>query len=500
LKRKLPDKKINKKLKINVNIIILICILLFAAFIRIYFNPVDIDDAPITYRYARNIAEGNGFVYNQGERVLGTTTPLYTIILAFFNLLGVEIFFMSNLIGLLSSLVSIFLIYKILKDNKMEYVGLIAAFILAILNDFVIYTMNGMETSFYIMLILLTLYSYSRKKYYLSSFFAALTTLTRPDGLILAIVIFGHFLITKRKIPFKSAFLFVLTLLPWLIFAIIRFGSPLPQSLIGKQFQASIATIPFFLRILGFFFDRAYLILSIFFILGFLCIIKEKKLTIYATWFILYILGYILIGIDAYAWYFIPLVPIFVLFSAIGLQEIKLGLSKNRNKAVRFFGIIFPLAVCLILVPVSFLGIQHYKTKVDPNWKNYITVSQWLGENTDKNSTMMHGAIGYVGYLGKQRVIDSAFLVTKLPDNLNNDIIKQIYKRNYTAIYEYYRPDYVIYRNIDEVDKTEFPVWIGDNYYQIKNFTFKRTYIAEDLRFKISYDDYWAIYKRNDLK
>ncbi|MEW6648986.1 MAG: hypothetical protein AB1453_02220 [Chloroflexota bacterium] len=40
------------------------------------------DDTFITYRYARNIARGYGFVYNPGEGVLGTTTPLYTLLLA----------------------------------------------------------------------------------------------------------------------------------------------------------------------------------------------------------------------------------------------------------------------------------------------------------------------------------------------------------------------------------------------------------------------------------
>ena len=40
-----------------------------------------IDDSYITFRYARNILAGEGFVYNPGEAVLGTTTPLYTLIM-----------------------------------------------------------------------------------------------------------------------------------------------------------------------------------------------------------------------------------------------------------------------------------------------------------------------------------------------------------------------------------------------------------------------------------
>ena len=40
------------------------------------------DDAYITFRYAANLMSGAGFVFNNGERVLGTTSPLFAIILA----------------------------------------------------------------------------------------------------------------------------------------------------------------------------------------------------------------------------------------------------------------------------------------------------------------------------------------------------------------------------------------------------------------------------------
>ncbi len=40
------------------------------------------DDPYITYRYAHNLAAGKGFVYNPGEQVLSTTTPLFTLLLA----------------------------------------------------------------------------------------------------------------------------------------------------------------------------------------------------------------------------------------------------------------------------------------------------------------------------------------------------------------------------------------------------------------------------------
>jgi len=61
---------------------LILVIMLVALLARLIPGPRMIDDAFITFRYARNIVHGLGFVYNAGERVLGTTTPLYTLLMA----------------------------------------------------------------------------------------------------------------------------------------------------------------------------------------------------------------------------------------------------------------------------------------------------------------------------------------------------------------------------------------------------------------------------------
>src|SRR5438093_3627463 len=57
--------------------------------VRLHVGPLTIDDAFITYRYARNFAEGLGLVYNPGQAVLGTTTPLYALMMAALYRFGV---------------------------------------------------------------------------------------------------------------------------------------------------------------------------------------------------------------------------------------------------------------------------------------------------------------------------------------------------------------------------------------------------------------------------
>jgi hypothetical protein len=58
------------------------------------------DDAYITFRYARNLAGGAGLVYNAGERVLGTSAPLFAILLAGLHVLtGVAIPSLAFVLG-----------------------------------------------------------------------------------------------------------------------------------------------------------------------------------------------------------------------------------------------------------------------------------------------------------------------------------------------------------------------------------------------------------------
>ena len=69
-------------IKINSGIFVWLGLAVLAIlFFEVYGNLAQ-DDAFITFRYAKNIASGEGFIYNPGEWVLGTSTPLYTLVLA----------------------------------------------------------------------------------------------------------------------------------------------------------------------------------------------------------------------------------------------------------------------------------------------------------------------------------------------------------------------------------------------------------------------------------
>ncbi|MCB9377523.1 MAG: hypothetical protein H6511_02000 [Holophagales bacterium] len=78
------------------------------------FWGVSYDDGYITYRYARNLADGRGLVFNDGERVLGTSAPGYAATLGLLTVagrplgLGVEdvgsLLFFASLLGLAAAI------------------------------------------------------------------------------------------------------------------------------------------------------------------------------------------------------------------------------------------------------------------------------------------------------------------------------------------------------------------------------------------------------------
>jgi arabinofuranosyltransferase len=97
--------------------------------VRIYSadQPVS-DDAFITYRYAENLAGGHGFVFSRGAApVQGTTTPLYTALLALGARLGADIPALSLVLGATALAAAAGLVVLLARDLGALAAGVAAA-------------------------------------------------------------------------------------------------------------------------------------------------------------------------------------------------------------------------------------------------------------------------------------------------------------------------------------------------------------------------------------
>jgi len=77
-----------------------------------FFRPtIQIDDAYISYRYAQNLVDGHGLVYNIGERVEGYTNLLWTLMVAGGIALGVSASLVGHWLGFASGVLLLLATY-----------------------------------------------------------------------------------------------------------------------------------------------------------------------------------------------------------------------------------------------------------------------------------------------------------------------------------------------------------------------------------------------------
>lgn len=203
------------------------------------------DDQFIFYRYIHNIVAGNGFVYNLGERVLGTTSPLFTLIASALKylLVGVSVPDVVALlnIGLFSaSAVYFYFLCRRFLPVPYRFIG-VGVYVLSLARVIP----EGMETSLFLLSTLAFLHALFEGRHYRSAVFLALSVLTRPDALLIAVLagIYWLFKVGFLK-TVRIGMLALLVLLPWLMFSTLYFGSFIPQSVATKLHSDEIYQIP----------------------------------------------------------------------------------------------------------------------------------------------------------------------------------------------------------------------------------------------------------------
>lgn len=160
------------------------------AAMRFVFDDIA-DDAFITYRYALNLVEGNGFVYNPGERVLGTTTPLYGLFVALGMVAGFEPWTWSLWTDVVFLGVVLWRVLEILRAGGDTRWFPLAAVFLVHASWVTTIPIGGMETGFYLVFIWSALSSVVRgRPGWQSVAWACGAAMARPDGgLVVAVVL-----------------------------------------------------------------------------------------------------------------------------------------------------------------------------------------------------------------------------------------------------------------------------------------------------------------------
>ncbi len=448
-------------------IFVLALFALLAALIGFCLRDVAYDDTYITYRYARNVIQGKGFVYNEGERVLSTTAPLYAFLLAAVGLLWSDLPRLSNFISALSLFGAGSFLYLTGERFGRGWAGAIAGalFMLCPLS----LTTIGFETPFYLMLLCGAFYFYHARKVSMAAILLAFALLTRADGAVPALVIFGHYLLVKRRVPWRELALYMVIAAPFLIYLTFTFGSPFPATLRAKVLQMRMGITGFYpgstfldgARILAEAFFRQSFLYLLFFLsipLGLLSSVKgESWAVILWVWAGLHAIAYQLLSVAPYHWYYAPLIP--ALSTASGLGIVRGGQWLSARGFGSRYGIALAavLSACIIAAEgLSDWGIYRvasgavapdpeekiYKILPEVKTSVYRRVGQWLGAHTPPQATVGVMEVGVIGYYSERKIIDFLGLIEpEVAEALS-------YWNIYWAI-PHYQPDYIVLTEVN---------------------------------------------------
>ena len=166
-------------------------------------NEVDIsaplDDTFIHLQYGRQIGEGEWFRYNDGDPVsTGASSFLYVLVLGaahFLGFAGDHLLLFAIMFGAGSFALAAFLGYELGRRLAGERAGLWSGILIAANGAFAWGATSGMEVALFSVLLLGTLLAFlhelSSGRFLLTPILAALAALTRPEGLLFALVITG---------------------------------------------------------------------------------------------------------------------------------------------------------------------------------------------------------------------------------------------------------------------------------------------------------------------
>ena len=394
------------------------------------------EDAYITFRYADNIAAGHGFVFQPGERVLGTSTPFFALLLAGVGLLGLDI----PLTALFLNALGLTLIALggawIARRHGLANVGTVFA-VAVLWNIGGLTHFFGMETTTYVVLMLGALVAALTDRPATSGVLLGLACLTRYDGILLAVTVLAIFLWRQRRIPWRAGLAFSAVMGPWLVFAQVYFGSMMPNTLgakgqsepILKYMYVSLAKLSDRLfvpiqGILGSRHDQRLLeaVLLLLLVAPLLAwsvrlLRRECLLAALLIYPILLWLGYSVISPPTqFQWYLIPGMYLFVLFCLLTWgTALWASLGGRRLEP-------WATILSLTLIAGSFLALPlrtedeshavdsyRYRRRAGA----YERLAGFIHRNQLQDLEILTREPGYLTYQSRNPVIDAAGLVTK---------------------------------------------------------------------------------------
>ena len=426
-----------------------------------------IDDAFITFRYAENLAHGQGPVFNPGERVEGYTSFAWMLLMAAVLALRQDPVAASKALGLAGSLVTLAVTYRLARYVSWHprSTGLIAVLGLATNASFALSAVTGLETPLYTLFLALAVLCLLREdeggSWWPSTMLFALAALTRPEGLaVFGLTWIYRILFARERWPQALArlALFGAVVGGHLLWRWSYYGDLLPATYYAKtgdllpRLQAGLFYLVESLIGPGLLLAAAYL----------LALRQRSRRLRYLLWLCG---GYAAIVVwEGGDWmpglrFWVPVLPFLYLILAEVLVTAYHRLptpASPRQKVLAWVGF-SSLGALYLALAVGYTAITWTYTSLRALGyeEAHRTLANWLRENAPPDASVALMDIGIIGYYSHLRIIDLTGLteahIARAPGAFQEKVYDPAYVLNQ-------RPEYVVLVSTDEDLEPDFAI------------------------------------------
>ena len=427
------------------------------------------DDQYISYRYAKNLADGNGLVFNIGEQVEGYSNFLFVVSLAIFRLMGIDVIFISKLVGMLFGYATLVLMWRISESSEERFYML---FLLALSGPMAFYAVSGMETVMFAFFIMLSVYMYSKERFRtMSGIIMGLTALTRTEGFVVPVTLFIYSLLKNRKKAISKKelapfLIFLLVYTPYLLWKLSYYGEFLSSPYYAKAAENRIG-----LLLSGGLYLTKYIFLGTGGLLILLLLFHKNwdekyKLFLFVT--LVYMAFIVYVGGDQLALlrFFVHIQPL--IFLLVSWQLPKVFRNFNHMTVVAVF-----LLMIMPSIVYSVYETDHVmsRVRVGQYIEQFMEVGVWMRYNLPYG-TILFDDVGAIPYYSDFVIYDTVGLVSK-------DLALVKIQENDTYLAEYAlskEPDYILIYVEPDFDDTVSKVLRSLNKEIYKNEGFQNDY------------------------
>jgi len=452
------------------------------------------EDFLITFRYSQNLIDGNGLVYNIGERTHGFTSPLGMLVLALCYLVtgkggylpALWFFRALSFLAYCASCIFLFRSFNAEDKVKMSAAPILCAMAYIFEAKSVAFTANGMETGFMLFFLawfIFILRTGLFKNWISAGICWAGLMWTRPDSCVYIAAIATAYLFFSRgqrkKIAvafLKASLLCAVVYLPWVIWASSYYGSPVPHTIWAKfhypAWQFNLANRS--LIIMEYIFGPVYylslqstwplwmellsLLLGAFAFTYWMFGAQDKfgrmlSLAFCAVCF------YFLFMKRVFPWYFPPLAMFTLIIFVRGIFTLFGG--TYRPLPIVILSLILCAMVYIFFFNAAYMRIEQKEVE-EGNRKQ---IGLWLRENVRVDNTVYLEPLGYIGYFSRARMMDYPGLVSERVAQL----LSQDKALDFYTLIPKLEPDWVVLRD-READIAQGFEYFRDNYRRVKSF------------------------------